>query len=129
MRGTLGPAIVAGPPLYPLHVGIGSPVSSRRREAGEGRHGPPHEAQSSRERSAPSTGAQGSDGIERPSPRMHKGEQGHRLRGSRRHPPARSTEMRYVGIDIGSEVHVVAIVDASEAVLQVPTRCTEDAAG
>jgi transposase len=37
--------------------------------------------------------------------------------------------MRYVGIDIGSEVHVVAMVDASERVLQSPTRCTEDAAG
>lgn len=37
--------------------------------------------------------------------------------------------MRYVGIDIGSEVHAVAIVDASEAVLQPPTKCTEDAAG
>jgi transposase len=37
--------------------------------------------------------------------------------------------MRYVGIDIGSEVHVVAIVDAAGAVLQAPTKCTEDAAG
>lgn len=37
--------------------------------------------------------------------------------------------MRYVGIDIGSEVHVVAIVDAAGAVLQAPTKCAEDAAG
>lgn len=37
--------------------------------------------------------------------------------------------MRYVGIDIGSEVHVVAIVDAAGAVLQAATKCAEDAAG
>jgi len=37
--------------------------------------------------------------------------------------------MRYVGIDIGSEVHVVAIVDAAGAVLQAPTKCPEDATG
>lgn len=37
--------------------------------------------------------------------------------------------MRYVGVDIGSEAHVVAIVDASVVVLQAPTRCTEDAPG
>ena len=37
--------------------------------------------------------------------------------------------MRYVGIDIGSEFHVVAIVGEDEAVLQGPTKLTEDAAG
>ena len=37
--------------------------------------------------------------------------------------------MRYVGIDIGSEVHVVAIVDAAGAVLQAPTKCSEDDVG
>jgi transposase len=37
--------------------------------------------------------------------------------------------MRYVGIDIGSEVHVVAIVDGAGAVQQAPARCAEDAAG
>jgi transposase len=37
--------------------------------------------------------------------------------------------MRYVGIDIGSEQHVVAIVDATEAVLRGATKFTADAAG
>ena len=37
--------------------------------------------------------------------------------------------MRYVGIDIGSEQHVVAIVDEAGAVLRAATKCAEDAAG
>lgn len=37
--------------------------------------------------------------------------------------------MRYVGIDIGSEQHAVAIVDASETVLRAATKFGEDAAG
>jgi transposase len=37
--------------------------------------------------------------------------------------------MRYVGIDIGSEHHVIAIVDEHSVVLTGPTKCTEDAAG
>jgi transposase len=37
--------------------------------------------------------------------------------------------MRYVGIDIGSEQHVVAIVGDDGAILVGPTKCTEDAAG
>lgn len=37
--------------------------------------------------------------------------------------------MRLVGIDVGSESHVVAIVDEGGAVLTAPTKCTEDAAG
>lgn len=37
--------------------------------------------------------------------------------------------MRYVGIDIGSEHHVVAIVDETGQVLQTVTECAEDAAG
>lgn len=37
--------------------------------------------------------------------------------------------MRFVGIDVGAEQHVVAIVDETEAVLQRPVGCAEDAAG
>ena len=37
--------------------------------------------------------------------------------------------MRLVGIDVGSEGHVVAIVDEAGAVLTGPTKCAEDAAG
>jgi transposase len=37
--------------------------------------------------------------------------------------------MRYVGIDIGSEAHVVAIVDGEERVLQQPFSFAESAAG
>lgn len=37
--------------------------------------------------------------------------------------------MRYVGIDIGSEQHVVAIVDGDCTVLRSATKCAEDAAG
>ncbi len=35
----------------------------------------------------------------------------------------------YVGIDIGSEAHVVAAVDARGDVVLRPTRCAEDADG
>jgi transposase len=37
--------------------------------------------------------------------------------------------MRYVGIDIGAEHHVVAVVDEDEAVLVRPTRISEDRVG
>lgn len=37
--------------------------------------------------------------------------------------------MRYVGIDIGSEQHVVAIVDATQAVLRAATKFSADVAG
>jgi transposase len=37
--------------------------------------------------------------------------------------------MRYMGIDIGSEHHVVVIVDDAGQVLQTATQCAEDAAG
>ena len=35
----------------------------------------------------------------------------------------------FVGLDIGSEAHVLAAVDAQGDVALRPTRCTEDAAG
>lgn len=37
--------------------------------------------------------------------------------------------MRFAGVDIGSETHVVAIVGEDGGIEQVPTRCTEDARG
>jgi transposase len=37
--------------------------------------------------------------------------------------------MRFVGVDIGAEAHVVAIVDEAERTLLTPTSITEDAAG
>jgi transposase len=37
--------------------------------------------------------------------------------------------MRYVGIDIGSEWHVVAVVDANGNILAGPTKCAEDSEG
>jgi transposase len=37
--------------------------------------------------------------------------------------------MRFVGIDIGAETHVVAAVDESDRVLIKPTKITEDAGG
>ena len=37
--------------------------------------------------------------------------------------------MRYVGIDVGSEWHVIAIVDEHGATLTRPTQCAEDAEG
>jgi transposase len=59
---------------------------------------------------------------------MHKDERGHRLRGSG-HPPSRKAFMRFVGIDIASEEHMVSIVDGESAVVVKPTAFTEDAAG
>ena len=37
--------------------------------------------------------------------------------------------MRFAGIDIGAETHVVAAVDEAERVLIKPTKITEDASG
>lgn len=59
---------------------------------------------------------------------MHKAEIEHRRRGS----PARLSErvpMRFAGIDIAAETHVVAVVDEAGAVLVKPTPITEDAEG
>lgn len=59
---------------------------------------------------------------------MHKGGLGQRLRGSRK-IPAERPDMRYAGVDIASEVHVVAVVSEGEGVLVKPTSFREDAAG
>src|SRR5260370_27272409 len=101
----------------------------KRRNPGEGRRGL-HEASSSGLRLTPSPGAQGSNGISRRAvrPRIHKAEHEHRLRGSRRLPSQRSA-MRVIGVDIGAETHVVAVVDEDGRTLLKPTPVTQDAQG
>jgi hypothetical protein len=59
---------------------------------------------------------------------MHKREVEHRLRGSRAIPSER-TVMRFVGIDVGAEQHVVAIIEETGSLLLRPTSVTEDAEG
>src|SRR6266511_2295942 len=83
-------------------------------------------------RSTPSPGVPGSNGIRRRGldrrPRMDKREHGRLWRGS----PADQEvgiSMRYVGIDVGSDSHVVAAVTADGTVAFKPTKITEDAAG
>src|SRR5512134_4158495 len=83
-------------------------------------------------RSTPSPGVPGSNGIRRRGldrrPRMDKRERGRLWRGS----PADQEvgiSMRYVGIDVGSDSHVVAAVTADGTVAFKPTGIDEDAAG
>jgi hypothetical protein len=59
---------------------------------------------------------------------MDKGGLRQRLRGSRK-IPAERPEMRYAGVDIASEVHVLAVVNEDGSVLVRPTSFGEDAAG
>jgi transposase len=59
---------------------------------------------------------------------MHKREHEHRLRGSRILPSERRA-LRFVGIDIGAERHVGAIVGEDGAVLMAATPFQEDAEG
>src|SRR5437762_10228650 len=117
--------------LYVVHSSGDAEENGRRRTPGEGRRIGGAEALSSGMRLAPSTGAQGPNGIPRPalpSPRMHKRGRQHRLRGSRL-PPSPGGPMRFAGIDIASETHVVAIVNADSAVELKATPFAEDAAG
>jgi hypothetical protein len=104
-------------------------ITKGRRDPGEGRRSA-LEAQSSSVRLAPSPGAQDSDGIlRRPQrPRVDKREHEHRLRGSRPSPSER-TRMRFVGIDVAAERHVVAGVDANGGVFLKPTAFTKGAEG
>jgi transposase len=91
------------------------------------------EAKSSTRRMAPSTGVQGSDGIQRRSqkrcPRIDKEERDHRLRGSPDVVASPKRSMKFIGIDIASEKHVVAVVDPEGTVLVKPTPFTEDLPG
>src|SRR4026207_1514040 len=100
-----------------------------RRNPGEGHRDGPEEESSSL-RLVPSSGVQSPNGIlgpaEAPSPRMDKRGQGHRHRGSRRSPSTRRY-MRYVGIDMAAEMHVVAVLDDDRNVLLKPTSFGEDA--
>src|SRR5690606_2204175 len=117
--------------LYLSHSSRCSGLLPGRRDPGEGRRSSA-EAMSSRLREAPSPGLLGSDGIERRRarrPRMDKREREGRPRGSRKPPSKRRAAMRYVGIDIGSETHVVAVVDAEEQVLLRPCSFAESAEG
>src|SRR5262245_63690957 len=81
-------------------------------------------------RLAPSPGAQDSDGIlRRPRrPRVDKREHEHRRRGSRS-TSSEGLRMRFVGIDVAAERHVVAVVDETDRVLLKATPFTEDADG
>src|SRR5262249_3513951 len=128
-RGTAPPARRAR--LYDLHsCQSGSVEGGGRWDPGEGRRSA-LEAESSAVRLAPSTGAPGSNGILRPAqprPRMHKLERGHRLRGSRP-PPSERSGMRFVGIDIAAETHVMAAVDESAGVVIKATPFSEDVEG
>jgi hypothetical protein len=113
--------------LYHVHSWESDPKG--RRDPGEGRR-LGREARASTVRVAPSPGAPDSNGIlRRPRrPRVHKREPEHRSRGSRPSPSERSG-MRFVGIDVASEQHVVAGVDETGAVGLKPTAFTEDAEG
>src|SRR5262245_15065546 len=81
-------------------------------------------------RLAPSPGAQDSDGIlRRPRrPRVDKREHEHRRRGSRS-TSSEGMRMRFVGIDVAAERHVVAVVDETDRVLLKATPFSEDAEG
>jgi hypothetical protein len=62
-------------------------------------------------------------------PRIDKREKGHRLRGSPIFPSDKVVDVRFVGIDIGAERHVIAVVNASGDVVAKPVHCAEDAEG
>lgn len=59
---------------------------------------------------------------------MNKRGQGHWLRGSRV-PLSEGNHMRFVGIDVASETHVVAVVNEAGIIVVKPTPFEEDAAG
>jgi transposase len=85
-------------------------------------------AASSQLRVGPSSGVPRSHGILRRAsrPRRHKHE--HRLRGSRSAPSERRP-LPFVGIDIASERHVVAVVSEQGDVVVKATGFSEDASG
>src|SRR6266478_1509862 len=82
-------------------------------------------------RLAPSSGAQGSNGIQRRNrrPRMDKQEREFRLRGSGSRVVEGGRLMRFAGIDIGAERHMVAIVGEEGEVLCRSSPFGEDASG
>jgi transposase len=82
-------------------------------------------------RLAPSSGAQGSDGIQRREwrPRMDKQEYEFRLRGAGSLLKDGGRTMRFAGIDIGAERHMVAVLDEDGEILCRSSIFAEDAAG
>src|SRR5215467_856376 len=83
-------------------------------------------------RLAPSSGAQGSNGIQRRKgrPRIDKQEREFRLRGAGNLvKDGGGRIMRFAGIDIGSELHMVAVLDEQGELLCRSSRFAEDAAG
>src|SRR6266481_6247121 len=82
-------------------------------------------------RLAPSSGAQGSNGIQRRKrrPRMDKHEQEFRLRGAGNRVDEGGRLMRFAGIDIGAERHMVAVLDEQGEVLCRSSPFGEDASG
>src|SRR6202166_18406 len=82
-------------------------------------------------RLAPSSGAQGSNGIQRRKrrPRMDKQEREFRLRGSGNQVVERGRLMRFAGIDVGADRHMVAIVSEQGEVLCRSSSFAEDASG
>jgi hypothetical protein len=117
--------------LYEVHSSPPSAVGGGGRVSGEGRRGLTVGQESPALRVAPSPDVQGSYGIlrRRRRPRIDKLERGHRLRGSRSDPSGRRRGMRFAGIGIGAERHVVAVVDAAGTVLVKPTSVREDGGG
>src|ERR1700732_4901454 len=82
-------------------------------------------------RLAPSSGAQGSNGIQRRirRPRMDKQEREFRHRGTGNRVKEGGGMMRFAGIDIGVERHMVAVVDEQGDVLCRSSPFGEDATG
>jgi hypothetical protein len=81
-------------------------------------------------RLAPSSGAQGSNGIQRRKrrPRMDKQEREFRLRGSGNQVVEGGRLMRFAGIDVGAERHM-ALVDEEGQVLCRSSPFAEDSSG
>src|SRR6266436_6756602 len=82
-------------------------------------------------RLAPLSGAQGSNGIQRRKrrPRMDKHEREFRLRGTGNPMREGGRLMRYAGIDVGAERHMVAVVGEEGEVLCRSSPFSEDASG
>ena len=82
-------------------------------------------------RLAPSSGAQRSNGIQRRKrrPRMDKHEQEFRHRGAGNRVDEGGRLMRFAGIDIGAERHMVAVLDEQGEVLCRSSPFGEDASG
>ena len=82
-------------------------------------------------RLAPSSGAQGSNGIQRRKgrPRMDKQEREFRLRGAGNQANEGGGVMRFAGIDIGAERHMVAVLDEQGEVLCRSSAFGEDSSG